>query len=77
MCVSSSYQFYDFHPDVGLIVAGGSSPNSKKVELSTDYGYTKRSLPDLPYGLSSSYLTRACLVIINTTTVFVAGGYSE
>ena len=68
---------YDFHPDVGLIVAGGSAPieSAKKVELSTDYGYTKTSLPDLPYG--DEMVMAGCLVIINTTTVFVAGGYSK
>ena len=73
--IFSAYQFYDFHPDVGLIIAGGLFPASKKVEISTDYGQTKTSLPDLPYG--SDDLSSACLVIVNTTTIFVAGGSGE
>ena len=76
-CDSSFWQFYDFHPDVGLIVAGGRD-HARKVDISTDNGKTKTSLPDLPYGTSTNNagLHRGCLVIINTTTVFVAGGES-
>ena len=68
-------QFYDFHPDVGLIVAGAHNPSSKKVELSTNYGQSKTSLPDIPYG--SGWNHGACLVIVDSTTVFVAGGRSK
>ena len=75
--VSSTLQAWDFHQDVGLIVAGGDGDSkSKKVELSTDYGQTKTSLPDIPYAINN-WMTSACLVIVNETTVFMAGGHSE
>ena len=63
---------WDFHPDVGLIVAGGQQPQNNKVELSTDYGQTKESLGNLPYGCD--WLSSGCMIILNKTTVFLAGG---
>lgn len=63
---------WDFHPDVGLIVAGGRHPPSKKVEMSTDYGQTKTSLGDLPEGCN--FVSHACMIIVNKTTVWVGGG---
>ena len=74
--LSSFLQFWDFHPDVGLIVAGGNSPASKEVYISKDYGKTNSLLTNLPYG-SYNYVSGGCLVIVNSTTVFVAGGYGE
>ena len=52
---------------------------SLKVELSTDYGQTKTSLGD--YGIKSispetTSWSDGCVVIVNTTTVFFAGGYA-
>ena len=73
--LSSFLQFWDFHPDVGLIVAGGNNPASKEVYISKDYGKTNYLLTNLPYG--SSYVSGGCLVIVNSTTVFVAGGYGK
>ena len=65
---------WDFHPEVGLIVAEGSSPRSKKVYLSTDFGQSHTALTDIPYG--SSYVYGGCVVIVDTTTAFLAGGLS-
>ena len=70
-----SKTFVDFNPDVGFIMAGGYDPRSLKVEWSDDYGQTKTDLPDVP--INGPYLVGACLVIINATTVWMAGGYSE
>ena len=68
-------QFSDYHPDVGLIVAGGLfNEPSNQVEISTDNGQTTGRLPDLPYG---DALCGACLAIVDTNTVFVAGGLGE
>ena len=50
---------------MGLIVAENS------VDLSKDYGQTKTRLPNLP-GLHD-----ACMVSVNESTIFLAGGYSE
>ena len=72
---SRLYQFWDYHPDVGYIVAGGytaSSGYSKAVYISEDYGQTRSFLTNLPYG--NSKWQHGCLVIVNTTTIFVAGG---
>ena len=73
---SRQESFWDYNPDVGLIVAGGSSLN---VNISRDNGLTVETLTKHPYGWTSSYkyLDGACLVIINETTLFVAGGKSE
>ena len=73
--LSRKGQAWDFRQDVGLIVAGGRWPDSKKVERSVDFGQSKTSLPDLPHGYPrDTYLEDACLSIVNSTTVFVAGG---
>ena len=45
---------------------------SKRLELSDDYGQTKETLADLPMRMKS-----ACLVIVNTSTIFMAGGSSS
>ena len=70
--LSSSYQAWDFNPDVGLVVAGGNSPSSKSVHISKDFGRSYSFLTNVPYG--SSYVYGACLLIVNATTLFVAGG---
>ena len=70
--LSSSHQAWDFNPDVGLVVAGGGNPSSKSVHISTDFGRSYSFLTNLPYG--SSYVYGACLLIVNSTTLFVAGG---
>lgn len=46
-----------------------------KVEISKDYGQTKQFLSDVPY--SDNSFQGGCLVIVNSTTIFVAGGRSE
>jgi len=71
------YQNWAYHPDVGLIVAGAHSPKSKEVELSTDYGQTKTSLGVIPYASAYGVLKGACVVIVNKTTVFLAGGRAD
>merc|ERR1711974_393563 len=44
------------------------------VDISRDYGKTVETLSNIPYASGCSYLRSGCLVIVNTTTVFVAGG---
>jgi len=73
-------QVWDFHPDVGLIVAGEytygqQSLQSKKVDLSTDYGQTKTTIAEYPRS-AAKFWSNGCMVIVNTTTVFFAGGLS-
>ena len=72
------HQFWDYNPKVGLIVAGGSSPKSVNLNISRDNGLTVETLTQIPYGWCNSpttkYIWQGCLVIINETTVFVAGG---
>ena len=41
--------------------------------MSTDYGQTKTTFPNLPYG----GIQYGCVVIVNETTAFVAGGYGS
>ena len=50
------------------------------VEKSTDYGKTFTQIGTLPYGgngnaWSAGRVAGACMVIIDATTVFVAGGW--
>lgn len=71
---SKNGQCWDYRPDVGLIIAGGL--NTRNVDWSTDYGQTKTSIEipgDYRPGGDLSY---ACAAIVNTTTVFLAGGAS-
>ena len=70
----SMMRAWDFHPDVGLIMAGGAFPLTKAVVRSTDYGHTFTSLPEMPYGVSGQGVFGSCLVIIDSTTIFLAGG---
>ena len=74
----SIYRAWDYDPDVGLILAGGVRPPSKAVELSQDYGRTFTALPDMPYGPSGigqdAGVYGACLAIVDSNTVFLAGG---
>ena len=44
--------------------------------ISQDFGHSIETLTNIPYGCGG-YIYGGCLVILNTTTVFVAGGYSE
>ena len=88
---SSIEQFYDFRPDVGLIMAGGTvirderEEISRNVTLSNDYGQTKETLTVLPSTLIAAEdnelynigLRSACLVIVNASHIFIAGGTSE
>ena len=74
---SRQYQFWDYNPKVGLIVAGGDSPQSVNLNISRDNGLTVETLTEIPYGWCSGsykYISAGCLVIVNETTVFVAGG---
>merc|ERR1712117_124056 len=60
----------------GLVIAG--TANQKKVELSTDYGQTKTHISDIPTDYAdTSQLILACVVIVNKTTLFMAGGYGS
>ena len=64
---------FDFHPEVGLVIAGGYNGTEMDiVEISRPGQELARKferLPNLPKQLEES-----CLVIINSTTIFVAGG---
>ena len=73
---SRQRQFWDYNPQVGLIMAGGLNPQSISVTRSQDFGLSVETLTDIPYACGST-IHRGCLVIMNTTTVFVAGGLSE
>ena len=66
----------DYHPQAGLIMAGGNSRWSKIVEQSKNYGHTFRRLADIPYAGTPSWygVLGACLVIINETTAVLIGG---
>ena len=66
-------QFWDYNPEVGLIVAGGGDPKSVNLNISRDNGLTVETLTQIPYGCGK-YISAGCLVIVNETTVFVAGG---
>ena len=81
------YQLWDYNPYnplVGLVVAGGTgsvSVFSVKLNISQDLGKSAKTLTDIPlqYSCSSSnkYINGGCLVIINDTTIFTAGGEGE
>ena len=76
----SDFQAWDYHPQVGLIVAGGYNPYSTSMNISRDYGKTVEELANIPYantGCNTAAIWGGCLVIVNTTTVFFAGGYGE
>ena len=47
----------------------------RQFALSSDYWQTKTILPDLPLTSTTPYLLGACMVYVNRTTIFVAGGY--
>ena len=49
--------------------------SSRSMALSKDYGQTKTSLPNLPE--IGSDLHDACVVSVNKSTIFLAGGYSQ
>ena len=80
----SAYYFrgnygWDFHPDVGLVTAGGycgrsncgevGSSYRKEVERSVDFGVTWSDLRDMPIRL-----TFPCLTIVDEKTMVVTGG---
>ena len=67
----SGSQIYDFLQPAGPLIVAESTGT---VQLITDYGQTKTSLPNLPSEKSKFY---ACMVFVNRTTVFLAGGQSE
>ena len=68
-----SVRSYDFHPGVGLVIAGGNNGTiMDRVELSPigdQLGVAFEELAPLP-----KQLTASCLVILDKGTVFVAGG---
>ena len=79
---SRKYQFWDYDPQVGLVQAGGISPYSNSVTRSQDNGVSAETLSDFSqlYTTScsgSAFHYAGCVVIINETTVFGAGGRSE
>ena len=81
-CLCRYNQFWDYRPQVGLVVAGGHSPDSPKLNISRDLGKSADTMANIPYQYSCSsrgrnYIDRACLIIINETTIFTAGGYGE
>ena len=70
---------WDFTEEAGLILAGGGNPYPTIVEQSTDRGKTFQQIQTMPYGGNgkqrrAGHVQGACLVIIDATTVFVAGG---
>ena len=77
-----SGQAWDYDPRVGLIVAGGrtlttQSTHSINMNISRDYGKSIDILTDLPAKFSNMYnqgIYGGCVVIINETTIFYAGG---
>ena len=60
---------HSFHPEVGMIIMGGRG-HGKKVEISDDYGLSWRALPDRPHNRNED-----CVLIVDKTTVFTAGGW--
>ena len=68
-----SYRSHDFHPEVGLVIAGGNNGTvMDRVEISQvgdELGAAFEELAPLP-----KQLTASCLVILDERTVFVAGG---
>ena len=74
----SIYRAWDFEPSVRLVLAGGVYPLSKAVEVSRDHGRTFTALPEMPYGPSGigqdAGVFGACLAIVDSKTIFVAGG---
>ena len=78
--VYSRWRAWDFTEEAGLILAGGGQPYSTIVEQSTDRGKTFQQIQTMPYGGNGNAWTArrvvgACMVIIDATTVFIAGGY--
>ena len=69
--LSSRWRAWDFHPEVGLFMAGANSITSDKVEISENGGLTFRKLPDVPY---TNKVYGACAVIIDEERIFIAGG---
>ena len=79
------WRAWDFTQEAGLILAGGIIPWTDVVERSTDYGKSFQQIQTMPYGgngrtqrtqqRTAGRVAGACLVIIDTTTVFVAGGW--
>ena len=68
-----SYRSHDFHPEVGLVIAGGNNGTvMDRVEISpvgNELGAAFEELAPLP-----KQLTASCLAILSESTVFVAGG---
>ena len=70
--IFSEHQIYDFHQGLGDIVGNSYTKSFARI---TDYGKNKISLPPLPYGGES--VIGPCVVYVNETTIFYAGGISE
>ena len=67
---------WDYHPQGGLVIAGGISRWSIKAEISKNYGETFTSLPNIPYMEFRNWgLAGACFVIIDADTAMLIGGY--
>ena len=79
------WRAWDFTQEAGLILAGGIIPWTDVVERSTDYGKSFQQIQTMPYGgngrnqrtqqRTAGRVAGACLVIVDATTVFVAGGW--
>ena len=67
------WRAWDYHPQAGLIVAGGASPWTRLVEQSKNYGHSFRQLADIRYGTRAG-VQQACLVIIDENTAVLIGG---
>ena len=80
--ISRQNSAWDFHPQAGLIFAGGYWGHGgyyEEVERSVDYGVSFQELAPLPSFTTESgrvYHGRrdACLTIVDENTVFVVGG---
>ena len=74
------YSSWDYNQNVGLVVVGGYGITAKNLNISRDLR-TVKTLTDIPYlrcgQYSNSMLQSACVVIINETSIFVAGGMGE
>merc|ERR1712117_543668 len=72
-------QSWDFHPEVGFIIANAGG-FSFKVEFTDDHGQTMTNLPDYPIKSiypGAAHWQQGCVVIVNKTTAFFAGGISH
>ena len=67
------FRAWDYHPESGLIMAGGTGRWSRTVEQSKNDGHTFRRLADIRYGNYWGVMG-ACLVNIDENTAVLIGG---